>query len=55
MTQEYEGYFSLCNRDCKETNFMDFCNYMYEKYLTPENIYLSMNLAKKGQFHLNLK
>ena len=56
MTHGCKGYFSFetMTDGCKEANFSGFSQYIYENELTSENMYLSMNLAKKSQFHFSL-
>ena len=46
--------FATMTDGCEEANFLGFSHFIYENELTSENMYLSMNLAKKSQFHFSL-
>ena len=42
--------FATMTDGSEEANFMGFSNYILEKRLTSENMYLPMNLAKRTNF-----
>ena len=46
--------FKTVTDGCEEANFMGISKYIYKTYLTSDNMYLPMSLAKRYGIHLSL-